>query len=823
MMKVSVVICTFNRAAGLRDTLDSLRYQRYDNFEVVVVNGPSTDDTEAVLAEFAGMIRAESCPLPNLSMSRNIGIRAASGEIVAFIDDDALPEFDWLNQALPSFDDPQVAGVGGIVFDHSGMSLQYRFSASNRFGETTNSAHVPFDDLCVPGAFTFPYLQGTNALFRRSALEEIGGFDEIFDYYLDETDVCCRLVDAGWMLRQLSDAPVHHKFLPSGIRTPQRVVTNWFPIIKNFTYFAYRHALGSVEEIEVIDHCRAFVERWRLDATHHEIAGNLAQGSVGRMLRAGGEAMGRGIELGRERHFLRLERLPPATAASFVPYPVVDASRRRRIAIISSDYPPRMTGGIARFIGDLAPALARHGHEVRVITRSDAHGTVDFEQGVWVHRVDSAPLPNGGVVPQALPHINDFVTASVAELERIGGWTSLDVVYGPAWDVDVIGALRMSPLPVIAMLATPVAVAIRHAGGMVSIEGVRSLQGLIQAERELFREADLVHAISAAIVDTVSDEYGVAFDPTRVDVSAIGLRDRVHVEPPSANDRSILFVGRLESRKGIHDLLSAIELLAPQHHDLVWRIAGAETNQPGTSSLEAQFRRRNLNAPWLEHVDFLGVVSDEQLDDLYATAEVVVLPSRYESFGLVMVEAMMHGKPLVSCNIGGIAEVVRDGVDGLLVPPSDPDALATAIERLVSDADLRESMGRAGRQRFEQEFSMAAATTRFERLLARVRFVAPGDTGGAVVTTTGGNRGIELVDATGVQFAACTVTSTRHVALHATLDSRVSVSTGTSTEVIDLRPGWQRIPVGQSESSIERLASTGVVVFGGVIEVAHLP
>ena len=99
-MRVSVVICTLNRANGLIETLECLRHQNYDNFEVVVVNGPSTDNTEEVLAPWADRIRLQRCRVPNLSVSRNIGIRAASGEVVAFIDDDALPEFDWIAQAL---------------------------------------------------------------------------------------------------------------------------------------------------------------------------------------------------------------------------------------------------------------------------------------------------------------------------------------------------------------------------------------------------------------------------------------------------------------------------------------------------------------------------------------------------------------------------------------------------------------------------------------------------------------------------------------------------------------------------------------------------
>jgi hypothetical protein len=121
--------------------------------EVVVVNGPSTDHTLDVLLPWVDRAKVQHCPAANLSMSRNIGIRAAAGEIVAFIDDDALPDFEWLTQALPAFDDPGVGGVGGIVFDHTGMDLQYRYSAANRFGETESSTDQPYDVQCAPGSF----------------------------------------------------------------------------------------------------------------------------------------------------------------------------------------------------------------------------------------------------------------------------------------------------------------------------------------------------------------------------------------------------------------------------------------------------------------------------------------------------------------------------------------------------------------------------------------------------------------------------------------------------------------------------------------------
>ncbi len=194
---VSVVVNTYNRAASLRLTLAGLSQLDYPNFEVVVVNGPSTDDTEAVVAGYAGRIKVARCPERNLSMSRNIGIARAAGEIVAFIDDDAYPDPAWLDRLTEAYDNDEVAGAGGPVYDHTGARFQTRYLISDRIGRSTLSFDTnPSGWLNVPGAGKFPSLLGTNSSFRRDSLIEIGGFDEEFEYFLDETDVCARLVGA---------------------------------------------------------------------------------------------------------------------------------------------------------------------------------------------------------------------------------------------------------------------------------------------------------------------------------------------------------------------------------------------------------------------------------------------------------------------------------------------------------------------------------------------------------------------------------------------------------------------------------------------------
>ena len=199
-MRISLVINTYNRMHTLPNTLEAIQFLRYPDLEVLVVDGPSTDGTREYLQAFwQGKLKILTCEFANLSKSRNIGIQHATGDVVCFTDDDGLPEPDWLDQLVLAYADDKVAAAGGWVRNHTGVAYQTKYIISTRNSMSEVMVESP-DKLpeCQPFAPKFPGLIGVNSSFRRSALLEVGGFDEEYAYYLDETDVILRLVDAGY-------------------------------------------------------------------------------------------------------------------------------------------------------------------------------------------------------------------------------------------------------------------------------------------------------------------------------------------------------------------------------------------------------------------------------------------------------------------------------------------------------------------------------------------------------------------------------------------------------------------------------------------------
>jgi len=738
---VSVVINTYNRASSLATTLRSLRRLNYPRFEVIVVNGPSTDNTMELLKSHADSIRVGTCAERNLSISRNVGIEMARGNLVAFLDDDAVPAESWLSDAVDAFDCDEVGGVGGFVYDHTGYNLQYRYSVSNRLGTARWNVPSASDEFCYPGCLEFPYLQGTNAVFRRDALLEIGGFDEEFDYYLDETDVCLRLVDAGYLLKQLSNAFVYHRFLPSHIRSENRVVTTWRSVIKNKVYFSLKNAPPDTSFRDLLKDWERFCAEAEANLKFYIDRGGAAREKLDDFHRDVDAALREGVSVGlaRPRRFLgseaaktlrgtvwtgTLDSLSEGCFKSFAT--VLRASEKLNVCLLSQEYPPGVVGGIGRLTYELACGLASHGHSVHVLTKSSTgQNTVDFEDDAWVHRLvedrKEPPPPLGTRVPA---QIWNRSARLLREVRRIHEMQAIDIVEGPIWDAEGLATVLDGSFVTVTSLETPLKMALETNPAWTddSPGQLEFFDQLAAAEKLVTERATAVRAISEAIADTMRGLYDVTLSQDRLSVTPIGMRDRSVDITPKRDNRfvDVLFTGRFEARKGIDVLLQVIPSLCSEFKRARFILVGEDRPQPDGSNFASQFRALHSRERFRDRVIFAGKVSDSEIEQHFANCEIFVGPSRYESFGLVFVEAMMFGKPAIGCRVGGMKEVIDEGVTGLLAEPGDAESLRGALAILLADAEKRTQMGKAGRARFLEHYTREKLTDRTLTLYQRV-------------------------------------------------------------------------------------------------------
>ena len=707
---VSVVINTYNRADSLRICLAALRHQTYDNFEVIVVNGPSTDDTESVISENPD-VKAGHCPELNLSKSRNIGIALAAGDYVAFIDDDGIAEPTWIEELVRRFGTiPHAAAVAGYVKDPTGETFQAKRIVCDRF---SNARVADFSDIPqYPHGFRFIAVMGCNCMFRRDALLEIGAFDEQYDYFLDETDICARIIDAGYAIDVAPHAAIVHKFADSPIRDHRRIVLDWSKIIKNTIYFIHQY-----EPVLGHEECEKAISG-KIDERMQEIEEQVRQGLITRS-EANESIMTveAGLEFGR-RDCARGSRLLISRQTLERYHRPFQRFHRREgvensltIVFFVNVYPPKILGGIGRFVHQKAVALAKMGQNVHVITPGDLPiDTLNFEDEVWVHRITFRDYPDRLLERDTMAC--DFLAPRLKqlysyyeELLKIEERVHVDVVETPIWDCLGFYPLFDSRFKTIVSLQSCMKSVFTDPATMP-----KEVPVYMQMEHETLERCRYIMPISNAIRDQLVKYYGVDLR-SKSEIVNLGLQDLAasFTPKPRNDDRiEVLFLGRLEHRKGIDVLMKAIPGLCEKHPRLLFRFAGDNKIRiPGREiTYEQDFFAQPGNEKYRSNLCFEGIVSEERLRQLYAQCDIFVSPSRYESFGLIFLEAMMFAKPVVGCNAGGMPEVIGRHLEtGMIAEPEDPVSLGACLDQLISDPQLRKRIGMAGRARYEAMFT----------------------------------------------------------------------------------------------------------------------
>jgi glycogen(starch) synthase len=380
-----------------------------------------------------------------------------------------------------------------------------------------------------------------------------------------------------------------------------------------------------------------------------------------------------------------------------------------RVLMLSWEYPPVVVGGLGRHVHALATHLTALGHEVVVLCRHEAgtdaltHPTTDtVHDGVRVVRVAEDPthlLFEKDLVAWTLAMGHGLIRAGLALLDD---WRP-DVVHAHDWLVThpAIALASHAAVPLVATIHATEAG--RHSGWLSQPLN----QQIHSVEWWLANRADALITCSAAMRAEVSHLFEAppatvihnGIEPRGWRPSAAAVRAARQRHSPDGSPL-VLYFGRLEWEKGVHDLLAALPRVRRAFAGARLVVAGKGRQ---ASALVAQARKLRVR----RSVDFVGHLPDRELVALLAAADVVVLPSRYEPFGIVALEAAAAGAPLVASTAGGMAELVVNGETGLSVSPGDVDDIVTAVRAVLTDPTAAARRARAAKARLSAEFNWA--------------------------------------------------------------------------------------------------------------------
>lgn len=381
-----------------------------------------------------------------------------------------------------------------------------------------------------------------------------------------------------------------------------------------------------------------------------------------------------------------------------------------RVLLLSWEYPPCLVGGLGRHVHALSHHLARRGIQVDVVARGlpGAPPEEQPEAGLTVFRVppageDSSPFP----VQTAL--LNLHLLERAVRLICARG-DPPDLIHAHDWLVAFSARLLKHAYrrPLLATI---------HATEKGRNSGIGTeLQHYIhENEWQLTFEAWRIICCSRHMRHEIKE--GLSVPPDKIDVIPNGVDPPPRVSPQAVKacraryaapeERLILYVGRLVFEKGVQVLLDAFPAVLNAFPQCRLVIAGS-------GGFEGHLRWLAEQKGLSSRICFTGHLAEEDLDLLYRAADVAVFPSLYEPFGLVALEAMARGTPVVASAVGGLGEIVRHEENGLTVYAGDPASLCWGITRVLADADLARRLTRRARALVRREYSWDQVAARTE-------------------------------------------------------------------------------------------------------------
>lgn len=370
-----------------------------------------------------------------------------------------------------------------------------------------------------------------------------------------------------------------------------------------------------------------------------------------------------------------------------------------KILMLTWEYPPRVVGGIARVVHDLSHRLIKDGHEVTVVTYKEGN-VEDFEDdnGVKVYRVNNYMInPNNFI--DWIMQLNFNLTSKATEIINKEG--PFDVIHAHDWLVAYAAKTLKDSFK------TPI-IATIHATEAGRNSGIHDeVQRYINdTEWMLTYESTEVIVNSNYMKSELQRLFGLPYEKINVVPNGVNLNLYNGVEKDynfrrqyaADNEKIILYVGRLVYEKGIQNLIAAMPKVLNGYHDSKLIIAGKGGM---IDELRDEVRRLNIE----NKVYFTGYLNLNQVTKMYKCADVAVFPSTYEPFGVVALEGMLSGTPIVVSDVGGLNEIVQHRENGMKSYAGNPNSIADSILELLYNPGLGAEVSRAAKAKVKAQYN----------------------------------------------------------------------------------------------------------------------
>lgn len=382
------------------------------------------------------------------------------------------------------------------------------------------------------------------------------------------------------------------------------------------------------------------------------------------------------------------------------------------ICFISKEYPPETHGGgIGTYTYNMAVTLAKLGHQVHVITSSQHSEQTYLDSGVWVHRIKSRRTK-----PKELWLIKHSCTVA-KKISKID--CPFDVVQASEFESEAFWYAWRKKTPLITRLSTPYFL-IEELNGKV-FWGPRPFFNWMEKKQTL--HSDGIFTSTRALARVVIEKWGIGptrmeIIPNSVDISRVSQLGKKKPAPENLKGKDfLLYFGRLEERKGIPVLAQALPSVFERFLGIKMAFIGSDLGYQGSSMREyiqqkaGRFRDRLI---------FFDNLPQEQLFPIVNSAKIIVLPSLWEAFGFVCLEAMALGRPVIATSGSGFEEIIEDGISGYLVEPGQSRALA---EKIIDSLRDNENLLRIsdGAQKRAQDFEVSNIALKLVAYYEKIR------------------------------------------------------------------------------------------------------